>query len=170
MHQPIISSACLLANDFRDPRNKVIIAVSGTFRFCMRLIPHSCKFDIFDTRVVFKRQCQVHLNSCRGITLFDPGLDAPVRVPHFCPHKLTDKVITEGDETQERKTICNTPLFQMSRWRRVDLARLVQKNSTGSEKKALVSVAPTGSLVAVSLPQPILQAESGQIMQMTLFG
>ena len=28
----------------------------------------------------------------------------------------------------------------------------------------------TGSLVAVSLPLPILQAESGQIMQMTLFG
>ncbi|MCX6065074.1 MAG: hypothetical protein NT121_04875 [Chloroflexi bacterium] len=42
--------------------------------------------------------------------------------------------------------------------------------SDGTEKKVLVSTAPTGSLVATSLPLPILQAESGQIMQMTLFG
>ena len=42
--------------------------------------------------------------------------------------------------------------------------------SDGTEKKVLVSVEPTGSLVAASLPLPILQEESGQIMQMTLFG
>ena len=42
--------------------------------------------------------------------------------------------------------------------------------SDGTEKKVLVSVEPTGSLVAASLPLPILQAESSQIMQMTLFG
>ena len=42
--------------------------------------------------------------------------------------------------------------------------------SDGTEKKVLVSVQPTGSLVAVSLPLPILQTESSKIMQMTLFG
>lgn len=42
--------------------------------------------------------------------------------------------------------------------------------SDNTEKKVLVSTAPTGSIVAASLPLPILQAEAGQIMQMTLFG
>ncbi|MEI7849532.1 MAG: hypothetical protein WCK35_27285, partial [Chloroflexota bacterium] len=55
---------------------------------------------------------------------------SPARVPHFCTHEITDKVIIDG-ETQERKTICNTPLFQMSRWRRVGLARLVQHKFRG---------------------------------------
>ena len=55
---------------------------------------------------------------------------SPARVPHFCTHETTDKVIIDG-ETQERKIICNTPLFQMSRWRRVGLARLVQKKFHG---------------------------------------
>ncbi len=39
--------------------------------------------------------------------------------------------------------------------------------SDGTEKKVLVSVAPTGSLVAVS---PSLLVLKGEIMQMTLFG
>jgi hypothetical protein len=46
-------------------------------------------------------------------------------VPHFCSHEITDKVLADG-EVKERIRECGTPLFQMSRWRRVGLARLVQ--------------------------------------------
>jgi hypothetical protein len=49
----------------------------------------------------------------------------PGSVPHFCSHEIADKVIVDG-EVQERTRECGTPLFQMSRWRRVGLARLVQ--------------------------------------------
>ena len=42
--------------------------------------------------------------------------------------------------------------------------------SDGTEKKVLVSAQPTGSMVAVSLPLPILQTQTEQTMQMTLFG
>jgi hypothetical protein len=55
---------------------------------------------------------------------------SPLHIPHFCTHEITDKVIIDG-ETQERKRICITPLFQMSRWRRVGLARLVQHKFRG---------------------------------------
>jgi len=54
----------------------------------------------------------------------------PSSVPHFCTNEITDKVLIDG-EVQERKRICNTPLFQMSRWRRVGLARLVQHKFRG---------------------------------------
>jgi hypothetical protein len=46
-------------------------------------------------------------------------------VPHFCSHEITDKVLMDG-EVQERTRECGAALFQMSRWRRVGLARLVQ--------------------------------------------
>jgi len=49
----------------------------------------------------------------------------PASVPHFCSHEITDKVLVDG-EVQERTRECGTALFQMSRWRRVGLARLVQ--------------------------------------------
>ena len=49
----------------------------------------------------------------------------PGSVPHFCSHEITEKVIVDG-EVQECTRECGTPLFQMSRWRRVGLARLVQ--------------------------------------------
>jgi hypothetical protein len=49
----------------------------------------------------------------------------PGSVPHFCSHEITDKVLSDG-VVQERNRECGTPLFQMSRWRRVGLARLVQ--------------------------------------------
>ena len=49
----------------------------------------------------------------------------PGSVPHFCSHEITDKVIMDG-EVQERTRECGAPLFQMSRWRRIGLARLVQ--------------------------------------------
>jgi hypothetical protein len=55
---------------------------------------------------------------------------SPAHVPHFCTNEITEKVIIDG-ETQERTRLCNTPLFQMSRWRRVGLARLVQKKFHG---------------------------------------
>lgn len=49
----------------------------------------------------------------------------PASIPHFCPHEITDKVLVDG-EVQERTRVCGAALFQMSRWRRVGLARLVQ--------------------------------------------
>lgn len=49
----------------------------------------------------------------------------PGAVPHFCSHEITDKVLVDG-EAQEHTRECGAPLFQMSRWRRVGLARLVQ--------------------------------------------
>lgn len=49
----------------------------------------------------------------------------PGAVPHFCSHEITEKVMADG-EVQEYIRECGSPLFQMSRWRRVGLARLVQ--------------------------------------------
>jgi hypothetical protein len=49
----------------------------------------------------------------------------PGSVPHFCSHEITEKVMIDG-EVQERMRECGAALFQMSRWRRVGLARLVQ--------------------------------------------
>lgn len=49
----------------------------------------------------------------------------PGSVPHFCSHEITEKVMMDG-EVQDRTRECGTALFQMSRWRRVGLARLVQ--------------------------------------------
>jgi hypothetical protein len=49
----------------------------------------------------------------------------PGSVPHFCSNEITEKVLVDG-EVQERARECRTALFQMSRWRRVGLARLVQ--------------------------------------------
>ena len=46
-------------------------------------------------------------------------------IPHFCDHEISEKVLIDG-EVQERTRECGAALFQMSRWRRVGLARLVQ--------------------------------------------
>lgn len=50
----------------------------------------------------------------------------PADIPHFCNHEITEKVMVDG-EVQERKHTCKTPLFEMSRWRRIGLAPLVKR-------------------------------------------
>jgi hypothetical protein len=50
----------------------------------------------------------------------------PADIPHFCDHETTDKILQDG-EIVERKRICGTPLFEMSRWRRIGLAPLVKR-------------------------------------------
>ena len=50
----------------------------------------------------------------------------PADIPHFCEHETTEKVLVDG-EIQERKRPCRTPLFEMSRWRRIGLAPLVKR-------------------------------------------
>jgi hypothetical protein len=65
---------------------------------------------------------------------------SPAHVPHFCTHESTEKVWRDG-AVQEHTHVCNTPLFQMSRWRRVGLARLVQKKFRGCFKVYIVDEA-----------------------------
>ncbi len=50
----------------------------------------------------------------------------PADIPHFCDHETIEKVQVDG-EIQERKRPCRTPLFEMSRWRRIGLAPLVKR-------------------------------------------
>jgi|GEM_PF-1066086 len=50
----------------------------------------------------------------------------PANIPHFCKHEVSEKIVLDG-EIHERKRTCNTPLFEMSRWRRIGLAPLVKR-------------------------------------------
>ncbi len=62
-----------------------------------------------------------------------PTCGGPIRGGDFCINIIVDKVTVDGVDdkglplTVERKHECGAPLFELTRWRRTGLARLVQK-------------------------------------------
>ena len=83
--------------------------------------------------------------------------------------KEAEGVLVETDSDDLQREIIQAAIEGRAFRSAGDLAQSLF--SDGTEKKVLVSTEPTGSLVAASLPMPVLQHESVKLaLQMTLFG